>query len=202
MVDAQDLQFTQTLRKIPFSIEFAQELLRNYGSPLYVYQEDILNSTIDYITQAISYPRTQFHFASVTNGNVALLQIFQQLGWGLHANTPGDIYLGLQAGFAPYQIVYSGSNLSRAEMEQVLKWGVRTLNLDSLAQLQLFCEVYQQLKVVEGRQDAHPTKTVKLDAYEFGFTKKDENPSSPHPTPYTLLSSQVGTNKRKYVSKC
>ncbi|MEW6493631.1 MAG: decarboxylase [Cyanobacteriota bacterium] len=151
------------LPKIPFSLELAQELLRNYNSPLYVYQEDILSSTIYHITQAIAYPQTQFYFASVTNGNVALLQIFQQLGWGLHANTPGDIYLGLQAGFVPHKIVYSGSNLSRAEMEQVLKWGVTTLNLDSLAQLQLFCEVYQQLKASkEGGQDAHPTRQ---DAY-------------------------------------
>ncbi len=159
MVDAQDLQLTQPLPKLPFSRALAQELLRNYNSPLYVYQENILNSTISHITQAISYPRTQFHFASVTNGNVALLQIFQKSGWGLHANTPGDIYLGLESGFAPHQIVYSGSNLSRVEMEQVLQWGVTTLNLDSLAQLQLFCEVYQQLKVLEGGgQDAHPTR--------------------------------------------
>jgi diaminopimelate decarboxylase len=82
----------------------------------------------------------------VTNGNVALLQIFQASGWGLHANTPGDIYLGLQAGFDPSQIVYSGSNLNRAEMEQVLNWGVTTLNLDSLAQLRLCREVYQSLQ--------------------------------------------------------
>ena len=134
-----------TLPRVPFSLELAQELLATYGSPLYVYQEANLRETIHRITQAISYPRTQFHFASVTNGNIALLQIFKRAGWGLHANTPGDIYLGLNAGFEPRKIVYSGSNLSRAEMEQILRWGVRTLNLDSLVQLQLFGDVYQTL---------------------------------------------------------
>lgn len=78
----------------------------------------------------------------MTNGNVALLKIFRDQGWGLHANTPGDIYLGLQAGFEPCQIVYSGSNLSRADMEQVFRWGVTRLNLDSLSQISLCCEVY------------------------------------------------------------
>jgi diaminopimelate decarboxylase len=134
------------LAETPFSLELAHELLETYGSPFYVYQGDRLHQTIGHITQAIPYPRTHFHFASVTNGNVALLQIFQASGWGLHANTPGDIYLGLQAGFDPSQIVYSGSNLNRAEMEQVLNWGVTTLNLDSLAQLRLCCEVYQSLQ--------------------------------------------------------
>ncbi len=125
----------------PFTQELAQELLNNYGSPLYVYDGDRLRQTIEYITQAVSYPRTQFRFASVTNGNIALLKIFRSAGWGLHANTPGDIYLGLQAGFNPSEIVYSGSNLNHAEMTQVLNWGVTTLNLDSLDQLKLCCQI-------------------------------------------------------------
>lgn len=132
--------------RCPLPIALAQDLLATYGSPLYVYQGASLRDTIEHITEAIPYPRTQFHFASVTNGSVALLQIFQDQGWGLHANTPGDIYLGLFAGFAPSQIIYSGSNLNPAEMEQVLNWGVTTLNLDSLAQLKLCCEVYQSLR--------------------------------------------------------
>jgi diaminopimelate decarboxylase len=129
----------------PPSLSRAQELLSAYGSPLYVYDGDYLRQTIWYITQAIPYPHTQFCFASVTNGNLSLLRIFRDAQWGLHANTPGDIYLGLKAGFQPESIVYSGSNLNRAEMAQVLAWGVSTLNLDSLAQLQLCGEVYQSL---------------------------------------------------------
>jgi diaminopimelate decarboxylase len=124
----------------------AQELLDCYGSPLYVYEGDRLRQTIQHITQSIPYPRTQFHFASVTNGNLALLKIFHEMGWGLHANSPGDVYLGLQAGFLPQQIVYSGSNLNRAEMAQVLQWGIHTLNLDSLSQLQLCCEMQQETR--------------------------------------------------------
>ncbi len=132
---------TQNRLNPPFSRELAQELLNNYGSPLYVYNGDRLRETIERISKAVSYPRTQFRFASVTNGNIALLKIFRSFGWGLHANTPGDIYLGLQAGFNPSEIVYSGSNLNQAEMIQVLNWGITTLNFDSLAQLQLCCEV-------------------------------------------------------------
>jgi diaminopimelate decarboxylase len=50
--------------------------------------------------------------------------------------------LGLNAGFYPHDIVYSGSNLNREEMEQVINWGVTTLNLDSISQLRLCCEVF------------------------------------------------------------
>jgi diaminopimelate decarboxylase len=140
------LAYSEELRlpQLHFSTELAEELLMMYGSPLYIYIDEVLQQTIKHITNAIPYSHTNFHFASVTNGNVTLLKRFLQAGWGLHANTPGDIYLGLQAGFAPDHIVYSGSNLNQTEMEQVLEWGISTLNLDSLAQLQLCCEVYQE----------------------------------------------------------
>ncbi|MEA5617600.1 decarboxylase [Cronbergia sp. UHCC 0137] len=122
----------------PFSLEFAQDLLKIYGSPLYVYEGDRLRDTIEGIGKVFTYKPTKFHFATVTNGNVSLLKIFRDSGWGLHANTPGDIYLGLNAGFKACDIVYSGSNLSSGEMEQVLSWGVTTFNLDSLSQLEVF----------------------------------------------------------------
>ena len=51
--------------------------------------------------------------------------------------------LALKAGFTPQNIVYSGSNLSRDEIAQLLNWGITTFNLDSVAQLQEFCDVYQ-----------------------------------------------------------
>ncbi len=119
-----------------------EALLHEYGSPLYVYDQATLEATIYRITNAVPYEQTQFHFASVTNGNVALLEIFRQHGWGLHANTPGDVVLGLRAGFAPEQIVYSGSNLNREEMQQMLEWRVSTLNLDSLSQLETLCALF------------------------------------------------------------
>ena len=127
----------------PIPHNIAKEIISIYDSPLYVYQGDILRQTIDRITKSIPYPHTKFHFASVTNGNISLLQIFNNCGWGIHANTPGDVYLALKAGFSPKNIVYSGSNLSAEEIAGLLNWGITTFNLDSVAQLQAFCKVYQ-----------------------------------------------------------
>ncbi|WP_448604371.1 diaminopimelate decarboxylase family protein [Thermoleptolyngbya sp.] len=124
----------------------AAELVAAYGTPLYGYSGDRLRDTLRQITASVPYPHTRFQFASVTNGNVNLLRIFREAGWGLHANTPGDIYLARHASFDPADIVYSGSNLNREEIAQVLRWGVRTLNLDSLDQLRLLGEVYGEIQ--------------------------------------------------------
>ena len=132
---------SQPALPMSISLDVTTELLAIYGSPLYVYDGDRLRQSIQHITQAISYPHARLCFASVTNGNLALLKIFREVGWGLHANTPGDIYLGLHAGFHPSQIVYSGSNLNSEDMAQVLQWGITTFNLDSLSQVQLLCKM-------------------------------------------------------------
>jgi diaminopimelate decarboxylase len=132
----------ENLFVIPFSQTTAEKLLNIYGSPLYIYQLDRLVDTIDRITNSIPYPDTQFQFASVTNGNIALLQVFKNKGWGIHANTPGDIHLALAAGFTPDRIVYSGSNLDRSELRQILAWGIGAINLDSLSQLETLVDVY------------------------------------------------------------
>ncbi|MGA1264280.1 MAG: hypothetical protein ACO331_10320 [Prochlorothrix sp.] len=100
----------------PLSLDHAADLVHTYGSPLYVYHADRLHHTLTQIQQSIAYPRTTFHFAAVVNGNVALLQQIRSAGWGLHGNTPGDLFLGLKAGFRPEDLVYSGSNLSKEEM--------------------------------------------------------------------------------------
>ena len=134
------LQNQTKIHSPPFSEAMAQRLLLTYGSPLYVYQADRLCQTLQHITRSIDYPHVQFHFATVTNGNIALLQLIQPTGWGLHANTPGDVFLGLKAGFTGDRIVYTGSNLDRADIQQLIDWKIDRFNFDSLSQLRDFCE--------------------------------------------------------------
>lgn len=134
-------------KAVTFSKEQALELLSCYGSPLYVYDKEVLLRSIENISAAVTYPNRSFHFAAVTNGNLAILKIFQSVGWGLHANTPGDVFLGLHAGFNPANIVYSGSNLTDAEIVKMLEWSVGTFNLDSIAQVEAFCEVLAKSRV-------------------------------------------------------
>lgn len=121
---------------IPLDEQTAWHLIERYGSPLYVYDAATLISSANAIAQSV--PKARFFFAAVTNGNIHLLAILRRLGWGLHANTPGDVFLGLKAGFLPQQMVYSGSNLSLEEMRKLLSERVAIINFDSVSQLKLF----------------------------------------------------------------
>ena len=138
------------------------ELAGAFGTPAYFYDQQIILDTAKAISSSISYPRTRFHFACVTNGNPALIRLYKSLGWGLHANTPGDVHLGFLSGMRGEDIVFSGSNLTNAEIKYMIDNRVATLNLDSLSQLQSFCLVFKEMAADAQLNGTEPPEKPRL----------------------------------------
>ncbi len=110
------------------------ELAARFGTPLFVYDAEIVRQNYRAVRAAFSYEPVRIHYAAVCNPNLHLLGILRAEGAGLHANTPGDVYCGLHAGFSAADIVFSGSNLGEEDLDYVLGAGVH-INLDSLDDL-------------------------------------------------------------------
>lgn len=113
-------------------------LASRFGTPLFVYDAEVLRRGYRRVRAAIRYTPSRVHYAAVCNPHGAILRLLRDLGAGLHANTPGDVYCGLRAGFAADAIVFSGSNLGDADLEYVLGAGVH-VNVDSLDDLERGC---------------------------------------------------------------
>ena len=114
--------------------EHAHELLRRFGSPLYVYDLGEIERRYLRFVQAFPYRPLECHFAVVCNKNPLIVRRLHELGAGVHANTPGDAFAALAAGVPAEDIVYSGTNLTGADLDYLLARGV-ALNVDSLDQL-------------------------------------------------------------------
>lgn len=116
----------------------ANELADRYGTPLFVYDAVEVRAAWSGIRDAFRYVPTHLHFAAVCNRNLHLLRLLRAEGAGLHANTPGDVFCGLRAGYDPRDIVFSGSNVGTEDLEYLLGVGV-SINLDSLDDLRRAC---------------------------------------------------------------
>lgn len=114
--------------------EQADKLLAHFGSPLYVYDLREIERRYLRFVQAFSYRPLECHYALVCNKNPVIVRRLHDLGAGVHANTPGDAFAALAAGVPSEDIVYSGTNLSGADLDYLLARGV-ALNVDSLDQL-------------------------------------------------------------------
>ncbi len=115
----------------------AVELVEKYGSPLYVYNENILQQRCREMLNLIRYPKFKVHYSVKANSNLELLKIVRQEGLFVDAMSPGEMFVELKAGFSPEQILFICNNVSAQEMKYAIDKKIN-VSVDSLSQLDLY----------------------------------------------------------------
>jgi len=113
------------------------ELTEKFGTPLYVYNENLLRERCNDLKGLISYKNFTINYSPKANSNIELLKIIRSEGLHVDAMSPGEIYVNLLAGYKPDQIFYISNNVSTDEMLYAIKAGVR-ISVDSVSQLAMF----------------------------------------------------------------
>ncbi len=113
------------------------QLLAEFGSPLYVYSEDIFRARCHDMQSLVDYDRFTANYSIKANSNLHLLAIAREEGMYADAMSPGEILFLEHAGFKPEQIFFVPNNVSREELKFAIDHQVLT-SLDSLSQLDLF----------------------------------------------------------------
>lgn len=117
-----------------------EDLLAEYGSPLYVYNESIFRARCHDMQSLVDYERFTANYSIKANSNLHLLSIAREEGMYADAMSPGEILFLEKAGYTPEQIFFVPNNVSREELQFAIDHQVLT-SLDSLSQL----ETYGQL---------------------------------------------------------
>ncbi|OPJ59184.1 diaminopimelate decarboxylase [Clostridium oryzae] len=123
-----------------------EQLIQEYGSPLYVYNERIFRSRCRDMKNLIKYKNFKVQFSAKANSNLSLLKIAREEGLNVDAMSPGEIYLELKAGFKPEQIFFVCNNVSADEMKFAIDSKVN-ISVDSLSQLDLLGKINRGGKV-------------------------------------------------------
>ncbi len=140
------------------------ELAERFGTPLYVTDEARLRENYRNIYQAFSkYMETEVHYACKANTSLALLNILRAEGSGIDAVSIGEIRTCLKAGFDPRKIMYTGVNVSTAELTAVADSGVM-INLDSVSEMERLAALRTGLevsfRVTPGIGSGHDAKVI------------------------------------------
>jgi diaminopimelate decarboxylase len=123
-----------------------KSLIEQYGSPLYVYSEAILRARCKEMKQLVNYNKFVPHYSIKANSNLHLLNIVHEEGLHADAMSPGEIFVLQQAGFTSDEIFYVCNNVSVEEMKYAVDRDI-TVSIDSLSQLEMFCEAFPGAKV-------------------------------------------------------
>lgn len=111
------------------------DLLARFGSPLYVYDLDLVRTRARTLRDAITYRPFQPLYAIKANPCPAVARVLVEEGYGIDAVSPGEVALALKLGVAPQQVLYTENNMTDAEMVEAIRQGV-VINCGSLDRLE------------------------------------------------------------------
>jgi len=122
-------------------------LTEKYGSPLYVYDAEKMESQYNRITAAFSSVKNlKLNYAVKANSNISILKFFKKLNSGIDTVSIQEVLLGLEAGFEPENIIFTPNGVSLSEIEKAAALGVQ-INIDNLSILEQFGHRYPNTPV-------------------------------------------------------
>lgn len=126
-----------------FSIQnyTVEQLTKEYGSPLYVYDGQIIENQVKKIKEAFVEVDVKIKYACKANTNISVLSLMRKLGVELDVVSPQEMRLGFVAGYKPEQIMYTSSGVSFDEIEDAVNNNV-LINIDNLPTLEMFGQKY------------------------------------------------------------
>ncbi len=116
------------------------ELIKKYGSPLYVYDENILRKSCRDMHDLLPNKNLRVNYSAKANSNLEILKIVRDEDIDVDAMSPGEIYVQKLAGYSSDKIFYIGNNVSKKEMQYAIDENV-LVSVDSLSQLESFGQI-------------------------------------------------------------
>lgn len=140
------------------------EITEEFGTPVYVTDEARIRENYRNVYDAFSrYMDTRIHYACKANTNLAILGILNQEGSGIDAVSIGEVMSCMKAGIPAERIMYTGVNVSNAELKAVSDLGVM-INVDSRSELERLAAINNKIpisfRVTPGVGSGHSDKVI------------------------------------------
>lgn len=127
----------------------AEDLLQEYGTPLYVYSAAHIRQQYKKLFDALNAKLPTpplLAYACKANDRLAILKIINELGGGIDIVSGGELKKALAAGVAPEKIIFSGVGKSIEELSLAIKSGIRQINIETEPGLDHIEQVLQKEK--------------------------------------------------------
>ena len=118
------------------------DLAAQYGTPLYVFDEQTIRTIAREYKQAFkSYPKVSMLYASKAFMTKAVVRILDEEGFGFDMVSGGEIYTAQSAGADMKKCLFNGNNKSYDELQMAVELGVGLVSADNFLELALLNEV-------------------------------------------------------------
>ena len=122
---------------VSLSSEQLQQAAITFGTPVYIYHAEKIADQYKKLNSAFSKCDARFFYACKALTNINILRYIKQLGCGLDCVSIQEVNLGLKAGFAPKDILFTPNCVDLAEIIEGKDAGVN-INIDNISLLEQF----------------------------------------------------------------
>lgn len=113
-------------------------IVEEFGSPVYVYDSQKISSQYERLSSSFDKVKhVKINYAVKALSNIAILKLMNSLGAGLDTVSIQEVKLGLAAGFAAEELIFTPNGVSLEEIEEVAALGAQ-INIDNLSILEQF----------------------------------------------------------------
>lgn len=117
------------------------EVCQQYGTPLYIYDAETILDKLKHLRQAFQDLPLRIKYAAKALTNISILRLLKNQGLGLDVVSIQEARLGLQAGFAAEEILFTPNGVSFAEIQEAVALGLM-INIDNISILEQFGDAY------------------------------------------------------------
>jgi diaminopimelate decarboxylase len=124
-----------------------KDLIAEYGSPLYVFDEQTVRSVaLDFMTAfGKRHPAARVVYACKAFANVGLIKLLADLGLGFDVVSGGEIAAIEAAGVDAETVFFHGNNKSESEIERAVSVGIGRVVVDNPHEIDLLEAVLERL---------------------------------------------------------
>jgi len=122
----------------------AEDLAAKFGTPLYIYGKDAVRARYRFLEGLLAEcapVEAWICYAMKANPHPDLLALLRRSGARVDAVSPNEVAAAVAAGFAPERILYTGTSVSRDDLERAFAVDGLTVNIDAPEQLEVMSRV-------------------------------------------------------------
>jgi diaminopimelate decarboxylase len=116
------------------------ELAEEYGTPLYVYDGDVLRDGYQRLRDLL-HPRVDLFYSAKANPNISVCALLRSLGAGLEVSSLAELTTAVRAGARPADTIFLGPGKSAEELRACCEQGIHAVVCESLEELRALEEM-------------------------------------------------------------
>jgi len=127
------------------------DLVSEYGSPLYVYDEATIRQTArDFLSSFRgAYQDSHVSYSSKAFSNPALIKILDAEGIGIDVVSGGELAVAKAVGFPASRMNFNGNNKDRQELSEAVEYGLSKITIDGFPEIDMLNEIAAEQGVIQ-----------------------------------------------------